>query len=78
MSGGSSQGGFARASVASGSGPESCLSWLERAFLGSSGLGFSSLDQELLGSSESFCVWSLERPRLRSSERVLYQRTVAF
>ncbi|KAF5936686.1 hypothetical protein HYC85_024192 [Camellia sinensis] len=38
VSGGSSQGGFARASVASSSGPESCFSWLERAFLGSSGL----------------------------------------
>ena len=54
VSGGSSQGGFARASVASGSGLESCLSWLERAFLGSSGLGFSSLYRELLGSSEGF------------------------
>ncbi|CAL5349197.1 unnamed protein product [Camellia sinensis] len=40
--------------VAPGSGPESCSFWLERAFRGSSGLGFSSLDRELLGSSESF------------------------
>ena len=40
--------------VAPGSGPESCSSWLERAFRGSSGLGFSSLDRELLGLSESF------------------------
>ena len=40
--------------VLPGSGPESCSFWLERAFRGSSGLGFSTLDRELLGSSESF------------------------
>ena len=52
--GGSSQSGSLERAVAPGSGPESCLSWLERAFRGSSGLGFSSLDRELLGSRESF------------------------
>ncbi|KAF5951140.1 hypothetical protein HYC85_009084 [Camellia sinensis] len=31
--------------LASGSGPESCISWLERAFLGSSGLVCSSLER---------------------------------
>ncbi|KAF5947580.1 hypothetical protein HYC85_013537 [Camellia sinensis] len=37
--------------MASGSGPESCVSWLERAFLGSSGLVCSSLDREVCRSS---------------------------
>ena len=37
--------------MASGSGPESCVSWLERAFLGSSGLVCSSLEREVCRSS---------------------------
>ena len=34
--------------------------------------------ENFLARARVFCVWSLERPSLRSSERVLYQRTVAF
>ena len=37
--------------MASGSGPESCVSWLERDFLGSSGLVCSSLEREVCRSS---------------------------
>ena len=37
--------------MASGSGPESCVSWLERAFLGSSGLVCSSLERVVRRSS---------------------------
>ncbi|KAF5940713.1 hypothetical protein HYC85_021880 [Camellia sinensis] len=37
--------------IASGSRPESCISWLERAFLGSSGLVCSSLEREVCRSS---------------------------
>ncbi|KAF5934530.1 hypothetical protein HYC85_030701 [Camellia sinensis] len=69
VSGGSSQGGFARASVASGSGPESCLSWLERAFLARAVWVFLRSIENFLARARVFCVWSLERLRLRSSER---------
>ena len=37
--------------MASGSGPVGCVSWLERAFLGSSGLVCSSLEREVCRSS---------------------------
>ena len=64
--------------IASGSGPESCLSWLERASFARAVWIFLRAIENFLARARVFCVWSLERQRLRSSERVLYQRTVAF
>ena len=93
--------GFGRSSesLRLGLRPESCVSWLERAFLRSSERGVcfrvlrssehfvarasfwvADLKHRVFGSSELFfarawffCVWSLERPSLRSSEPVQFK-----
>ncbi|KAF5933080.1 hypothetical protein HYC85_029251 [Camellia sinensis] len=75
VSGGSSQSGSLERAVVPGSGPESCLSWLERASFARAVWVFLRSIENFLARARVFCVWSLERPILRSSERVLYQRT---
>ena len=54
--------------VASGSGPESCVFWLERAFLGSSGLVRSSLER-VVGRSSVLLVADLKGRVVGSSEQ---------
>ena len=68
---------FARAIVpslerVSGFRPEGLSSSLARVLFRSSELLGCWLEQGLLGSSVDFCVWSLERPSLRSSEPVQF------
>ncbi|KAF5934507.1 hypothetical protein HYC85_030678 [Camellia sinensis] len=71
VSGGSSQSGSLERAVAPGSGPESCLSWLERASFARAVWVFLRSIETFLARARVFCVWSLERPSLRSSERCI-------
>ena len=67
----------ARASVEFVYGPESSVSGLERAFLGSSGLVCSSLEREVRRSSELLLVADLRVRVFGSSERFLARARVS-
>ena len=68
---------LARARIASSARPESSVSWLERASLRSSELLVLRSSEPFLARARIFCVWSLERPGVRSSEPILLKYAAA-